>query len=176
MDRLKREQLSIKLSDCADAVLMEEDDARIGQLLERTFREAMDEFELVPPRGPALAGRQGGRRRGGAVEAAVEAAVERYEVAPPVEETFPPFDEPANRKAVVGFLDAMVMSVGTVGRHTASRLASRTFGTGAGSAQHWLVTEGLVGRAEDGALQITDEGRAYLDKHRDRARSYGARR
>lgn len=159
MDRIKREQLSLKLSDCADAVLMEEDDARIEQLIERTYRDLIREFEGQ------------GRRMRGAREPISRLAPEP--ALPVVEEGPISFDENANRKFIAGYLDAMVMSCGIIGKHTASRLSLKTFGNGAVNAERWLLSQGLVERTGEGALQITDEGRNYLNKSRDRSRTYG---
>lgn len=146
MNQSQRERLVLVLSKAMQAALTDSPE-RVRQALEESLRE-LGEPERTAPRQ--------GRRVGTATrERAVESAYEA------------PFNEAESRKQVVGFLDVIVMASGTLGRRTADRLLERVFGERARSAERWLLQQGLVLPSEDEALQVTEEGLRYLDRHRE---------
>lgn len=84
-----------------------------------------------------------------------------------------PLDEAPHRKQLAGFLDAMVLAGGVLGRRSGFNLARRLFGDKAPSAERWLLDQGLVDLTEEDAYQITEQGMGYLEKHGEgKAKAY----
>ncbi|HEY9899239.1 MAG TPA: hypothetical protein V6D00_08670 [Pantanalinema sp.] len=148
MNQSQRERLALVLSRAMQAALTESPE-RVREVLEETLRELGGG---APSAAPA---RQPGRR------APLTPARE------PMPSYVPPLNEAENRKQLVGFLDVMVMASGIVGRRTADRLGRKVFGDRVHSAERWMLDQGLIQPTEDEALQLTEDGLRYLEKHRD---------
>lgn len=149
MQQSQRERLTLLLSKAMQAALTESPD-RVRAVVEEVLRELDGDAERAPAR-------QGRRVSSPTRQAPAE----------------PPFHEADHRKAIVGFLDVIVMASGILGRRTADRLLERIFTERARGAERWLVTEGLVTLSEEEALQLTEDGLRYLERHREpRHKSY----